>query len=251
MTKGQQHPDPATHHAKLGPAQWGLRLGLVALIVGLIVLVPLISAWDLFGPAIHHELDHPSTVVRSRAEIDSLPPYVDRIAAPELTDDDIAYLVAKTSCSELDLGDNTHVTDAAVKHASRMDGLTDLSLIGTAVTDEGIKHLRTTKLTYLAVWHTAVGDRGLGYISEIRTMKQLQCKDCQSITDSGVAKLVNLPDLRVLNLGQCRRVTDKSLAVLAEMPALQLIQVYETGVTDKGIKRYQTQRPQSEVHYWR
>ncbi len=251
MVKGQRHLNPMTHGGKLSPAQRGLRLALLILIVGLLVLVPLVSAWDLFAPAIQHELEQPTTEVHSRAEIDKLPPHVDRIAAPELSDDDIAYLVEKVKCSDLDLSDNRHVTDAALRHASGIDGLTHLSLSRTAVTDEGIKHLRKTKLSYLAVWHTAVGDRGLGYISEIRTMKQLQCKDCQSITDAGVAKLVTLPDLWMLNLGQCRGVTDKSLSVLAEMPTLRFLQVYETGVTDKGVESYQTQRPQNEIHYWR
>lgn len=224
----------------------GLVVGAIVMGAGLFFFVPF---WSTFGPAIRHSIDNPETTVESRADIDGLPAHVDRLAAPTLNDSDLEYLAQRVSVTELDLGDNSNITDDGMRHVADIQRLEHLSLIRTEVTDKGMRHLRRLRLTYIALWHTQVGDMSLGYIAEMETMKQLQLKDCKNITDNGVAKLSKLEHLWMVNLGGCVQITDKSVNTLSKMPSVSFIQVFDCPkVTDAAISRFENAQPGRTVH---
>jgi hypothetical protein len=204
---------------------------------------------EIFGAAIRHEQENPTTYVMTSAEIDSLPDFVNRLNAPTLTDADLARLADRVAVNELDLGDNPNVTDDGMRHVARIAGLHHLSLYSTAVTDAGIRHLRGLPLTYINLWHTSIGDESLGYIAEMKPMKQVQIKDCQAVTDAGVAKLVALENLQIVNLGECRRITDESVRLLSGIPSVEFIQVFRCpNISQQAINEFLSVHPDRTVH---
>ncbi|MEZ5992038.1 MAG: hypothetical protein R3E76_06775 [Planctomycetota bacterium] len=224
----------------------GLVIGAIVMGVGLFFFVPF---WSTFGPAIRYSIDNPETTVESRADIDALPDHVERLAAPTLDDSDLEYLAQRVSVTELDLGDNPNVSDDGMRHVATIKRLEHLSLIRTNVSDKGIRHLRKVPLTYIALWHTKIGDKSLGYIAEPGTMKQLQIKGCRNITDKGVAKLSRLEHLWMVNLCECTQITDKSVDTLSKMPSVNFIQVFDCPhVTDAAIDRFENAQPGRTVH---
>lgn len=202
----------------------------IAVIAGTVLVALLLVGWPIwriFGPAIKHSIENPETTVESRADIDALPSHVDRLAAPTLADDDLEYLASRVSVRELDLADNSNLTDDGLRHVAKLRGLERLSLIGTGVTDKGIRHLRKLPLTYIALSETGVGDDALAYVGEMSPMKQLQIRNCRRVTDKGVLKLKKLNQLWIVNLSGCNQITDRSVRALSDMPSVNFIQVFD------------------------
>lgn len=225
------------------------RIGvIVAIAVGVVLLV-VWPFWQIFGPAIEHSIKNPETTVESRADIDTLPPQVDRLAAPALSDSDLEYLASRVSVRELDLADNPNVTDDGLRHVAKLKGLEDLSLIGTGVTDKGIRHLRKLPLTYLALSETGVGDEALGYVGELTQMEQLHLRNCRRVTDIGVSKLVKLKQLWMLNLSGCSKITDRSVRALSGMPSVNFIQVFDCpNVSDGTVDEFLSAQQGRTLH---
>lgn len=222
------------------------KIAVIVMAIGSVFLIPF---WWTFGPAIQHSIEHPETTVESRSDIDRLPSHVERLAGPTLSDEDLEYLAQRVAVTELDLGDNSIVTDEGMRHVARIRGLNHLSLYRTNVTDAGIRHLRKTPLEYINLWETQIGDKSLGYIAEMGSMKQLQIKNCSRVTDAGVAKLAPLEDLWMVNLSGCTRITDKSIHTLTDMPSVSFIQVFDCPkLTDGAIDEFLAAFPNREVH---
>lgn len=223
-----------------------VKIAAVVMGIGGVFLIPFL--WT-FGPAIQHSIEHPETTVESRSDIDELPSHVERLAGPTLSDEDLEYLSQRTSVNELDLGDNSFVTDEGMRHVAKIKGLQKLYLNRTNITDAGIRQLRKTPLTYINLWETQIGDKSLGYIAEMGSMKQLQIKNCSRVTDAGVAKLAPLGDLWMVNLSGCSRITDKSIHTLTHMPSVSFIQVFGCPkITDTAIDDFLAAAADREVH---
>jgi len=223
-----------------------LKIAVIVMAIGSVFLIPFL--W-IFGPAIQHSIEHPETTVESRSDIDRLPSHVERLAGPTLSDEDLEYLAQRVAVTELDLGDNSIVTDEGMRHVATIRGLNHLSLYRTNVTDAGIRHLRKTPLEYINLWETQIGDKSLGYIAEMGPMKQLQIKNCNGVTHAGVARLAPLEHLWMVNLSGCTRITDKSIRTLTEMPSVEFIQVFDCPkVTNAAIDEFLAAVPNREVH---
>jgi hypothetical protein len=205
---------------------------------------------NLFGPAIRHEQENPLTRIMTAAEIDSLPAIVNRLEAPALTDADLARLAERVSVRSLNLGENPYITDDGMRHVAAIKGLESLYLGRTAVTDAGIRHLRGLSLTYINLWHTAIGDEALGYIAEMQTIQQLQIKDCPAVTDAGVARLAGLEHLWMVNLSYCSQITDDSIRTLSAMPKVEFIQILNCpNVSPRAISEFKDARPGRTIHH--
>lgn len=235
-----QEQQPASRLKKLMP---------IAIPVVIFLVVFIWPLWSIFGTSVMHNIENPETTVHSRSDIDELPPQVNRLAAPTLNDNDLEYLASKVSVTELNLGDNRNFTDVGLKHVAKLKGLEHLSMDRTNVTDAGIKHLRKVPLVYINLWHTRIGDRSLGYVAEMGTMKQLQIKGCSAVTDKGVAKLSSLNQLWMVNLSGCNKITDKSVKTLSDMPSVNFIQVFDCPkVSDAAVNDFLSAQPNRTLH---
>jgi hypothetical protein len=92
-----------------------------------------------------------------------------------------------------------------------------VNLAGTEITDAGLKHLKGLKLKKLHLERTKIGDAGLAHLKE--------CKD-----------------LEYLNL-YGSKVTDAGLEHLIGMKKLKKLFVWQTGVTEAGIKKLNDSLP--------
>lgn len=118
---------------------------------------------------------------------------------------------------------------------SRMTRLTRLTLQGSNVSDDDLRHLaRLTNLEELNLWHTGVGDAGVTSISGMTTLKSLQLGDTR-ITDAAVRELSKLTELRQLALARTK-ITDDGLKSLVGLKHLIGLKLSETQISDAGLK---------------
>ncbi|MCB0325486.1 MAG: hypothetical protein KDD69_18015, partial [Bdellovibrionales bacterium] len=168
----------------------------------------------------------------------------------------------------LDLS-NTEVEDADLAQltGSAFRGVRWLNLRGTAVSDDGLKHLKPLPLRTLVLESTEIDGRGFTELKGL-PLKMLILEDTKleesnlaklkglpiefldltgaDVTDEGLLLLRGLP-LKSLNL-YSTRVTDAGLQYL---PLLQLRKVYLTGaqVTDEAVEELKRNHPELEVIY--
>ena len=115
----------------------------------------------------------------------------------------------------------TGVTEAGLADVGTLTELTNLQFGGTAVTDDGLKHLRgLTKLGTLAV--------------------------SQHVTDAGLVHLLPLTGLRYLILLNTA-VTDEGLKTVAKMTWLTRLNLTGTKVTPAGVAAFRAAVPKCEV----
>jgi hypothetical protein len=73
-----------------------------------------------------------------------------------------------------------------------------LQLRATAITDEGISHLRGTKLTSLGLEIVALTDKGLEHLEHIKSLENVMLARNAKFTSAGVDRLRKaLPTLKV------------------------------------------------------
>ncbi len=168
----------------------------------------------------------------------------------------------------LDLS-NTDVVDADLKQLKgpAFADVKWLNLRGTAITDEGLKYLKTSPIKTLVLEDTEITGMGFPYLKGLPlkylTLEGTQVTDATLsalkglplvfldltgtlVSDEGLPLLVGLP-LTSLKL-YSTQVTDIGLQYL---PLLKLKKVYltGTGITPQGIESFKRRNPDTEVIY--
>lgn len=127
---------------------------------------------------------------------------------------------------------NGEFDDAALSQLVGHPNLTNISLMFTSVSDEGLQHLTTMgRLQAVTVACRPTGklprltDAGLAHLARITDLQNVQLK-YWDVSDDGVTRLAAAcPTLRVLALDQCKRVTSVGVAHLATLPELWLLKL--------------------------
>lgn len=128
---------------------------------------------------------------------------------------------AQLSVISIDLSD-TDVIDEDLEHLPLFDGLQQLNLGGTRISNAALDALsQAGKLEFLGLTGTR-------------------------IDDDGVPKIARLPHLRFLSLAGTD-VTDAGLESLSEMRRLEAINLRSTRVTPEGVARLQSRLPGCRV----
>lgn len=87
-----------------------------------------------------------------------------------------------------------------------------VSLTGTKVQDEHLKYLSLIpSIETLDLNYTAVTDKGVKYVKSLRKLKVLQLIEVKAVTDKGLSLLVGLKDLENLNITGAKRITDRGV----------------------------------------
>jgi hypothetical protein len=130
--------------------------------------------------------------------------------------------------------EDTAVTDDGVAHLRHHRGLKYLCLEGVPITDEGLGNLRgLTRLEYLNLDRTRLRGPGLAHLKGLSSLSTL-CLNGTRVEDAGLAHLGGLSDLWGLGLADTS-VTDAGLAHLKGLRRLRSLSLSQTRVTDAGL----------------
>ena len=136
----------------------------------------------------------------------------------------------------------TKITDAGLAPIAAMAQLEYVGLINTAVGDRGLSWLTgLKKLTALNVAESRVTDAGLVHVAAIAQLEELNLRN-DAISDAGLAHLVNSTRITGLNLTGTK-ITDAGLLSLQKMRRLTKLTLTNTAVTDAGVKRAKSFMP--------
>jgi Leucine-rich repeat (LRR) protein len=123
-----------------------------------------------------------------------------------------------------------------------------VNLIGTKVTDAGLKDLAALKsLRRLYLGDTPVTNAGLKELAALKSLQSLDLHGTQ-VTDAGLKELAALKSLRELDL-HGTQVTDAGVKDLTALKSLQLLTVDGTQVTDTGLKELRNGLPNCLVNW--
>jgi hypothetical protein len=145
----------------------------------------------------------------------------------ELTASEVAAL------TELDLR-GTDVTDADLARLASLENLRVLGLRGTKVTDAGLVHLSGLELSSLDLRGTQITALGLGYLPA-RSLEALHLTDTK-VAGAELVRLPPMPRLAVLKLNSLE-LEDAAIESLCLYPLLRHIELDQTAISDKGLRR--------------
>jgi hypothetical protein len=119
---------------------------------------------------------------------------------------------------------------------------------GARVIDEHISVLLTAadQIVELNLQDALLDDSVLADIGKFAELTRLRLSH-NELTDRTVAELAGLKKLERLNLYSNPGITDASVDVLASLPALKRLDVWNTGVTEKGMARLRELKPDLEL----
>lgn len=131
--------------------------------------------------------------------------------------------------------DRTLVTDAGMLEAlPRLNGLVDLSVANTNVSDTGLVDVgRLSDLRYANFTGTRIADATIGALGRCRGLRYLYA-DRTAVTDAGVAALAGCVMLEDLSLAKTG-VTDHGVAHLTSLPHLKFLDLTDTSVGDASL----------------
>jgi hypothetical protein len=142
---------------------------------------------------------------------------------------------------DLNLESAKSVTDAGMKHISKLTHLESLNLLGCfLLTDVGIEKIR--KLTKLRVldlsYCTQITDEAIESLSsKLLLLTKLKLSCCPNLTDLALGRLTRCSQLAALILRHCSGITDAGLASVSKLPHLvELDLSYCLNISGLGLK---------------
>jgi hypothetical protein len=133
----------------------------------------------------------------------------------------------------LKLGGSRGVTEAGMRHLSRLARLRYLDLSGTGITDRGLEVLRALpELETVSLAWTRVTDIGVAHLSRCERLSNVDLQGTSS-GDGALRALAGKARLRQLRTGNA--VTDAGLALLHEMP---IFKSWHGGEPEMGLLSY-------------
>jgi hypothetical protein len=157
------------------------------------------------------------------------------------TDDDLAALLPGEHVPRLYLG-RTRVTDRALQHIAKIDGLERLDVGFCPITDAGLAQLPVSEtLVQLNAERTKITDASLAHIAKMTGLRELDLSGCQ-ITDAGLAKIAQLKQLETLWLTSTP-ITSAGLKHFHGLKTLKFVDVDGTAVTAESFAELQRAIP--------
>lgn len=143
--------------------------------------------------------------------------------------------------TRVDLG-STAVTDDGLRHLRGLRHTQHVSLYNTQITDAGLQHLGGLEhLEGLSLNDTNVSALGLRHLRGLTQLQNLYLRNTE-VTDAGLAHLSDLDNLQRISLDRTH-VTDNGLRHLMGLENLQYVSLHHTEVTDVGEEELRTRLP--------
>jgi hypothetical protein len=154
-------------------------------------------------------------------------------AAGQMNDAMLRDVSSLEHITALRLGGSRGVTDAGVRHLSRMTRLRHLDLSGTGLTDRGLEALRALhELETVSLAWTSVTDAGVAHLSGCERLRDVNLLGTSS-GDDALRALAGKASLCQLRTGNA--VTDAGLALLHEIPVFKS---WHGGEPEMGLLSY-------------
>jgi Leucine-rich repeat (LRR) protein len=174
----------------------------------------------------------------------------------EVTDASFRYIAQMSNLEVLWLN-CAAVSDTGLSELRSLKKLRELSLVGTNVTDAGVRGL--SSLTDVRTLFLPAGftDEGMAYLKSFRDLEELDLRNT-SVGDAGLMYVKDLPRLRVLSAGPATgdaglahfergsslyeldlggtQISDAGLSHLSRIKDLRRLSLFETNVTDDGLE---------------
>jgi hypothetical protein len=126
-------------------------------------------------------------------------------------------------------------TDADLKALPNLDKVETLTLVDTAVTDDGCRELRRARaLVEIAIISDKVSDNTLAVLAQLSALRSLQIHRGPKIGDEGLRHLSGCIGLRELYLKETA-ITDRGLLAIHKLPQVWSLILDDTAVSDEGV----------------
>ncbi|XP_076026524.1 uncharacterized protein LOC143016205 [Genypterus blacodes] len=161
---------------------------------------------------------------------------------------DVSALADLSNLQTLSL-DGTLVTEDSLRHIGSHPSLSTLSLNGIPVQngDHALRIISGLKLTHLTLpGRNTVRDAGMSHLSYLSHLVELDLTDYINITDQGIGELSVMIRLKKLSLSNTQ-VTDAGLLPLRDLQELQELCLDHTSVTSQGVPALITCLPNLQV----
>lgn len=157
---------------------------------------------------------------------------------------DIALLTRLTAINL----DHSETLDEHLLELSGLEQLTKLHLVGTAITDDGCRHLTShPAMRFLDVRADFVTDAGLADLGKLTELIELRLAQTW-ITDDGLKSLAGLQKLKTLDLRHTD-ITDAGLQHLYSLKNLTMVRLVHSRVTEQGVEDLQKAMPDLTVEF--
>ena len=118
--------------------------------------------------------------------------------------------------------------------------ITRLSFIGETITDETMQLLDgVPDLTYLSLVQTAVTDDGLAHLKTLKCIERLTVSSSDKISNEGLQHLATLTTLTALDLVRLPKVTGEGLKHLKPLEKLQGITLQNLNITVEDLRTFE------------
>jgi CheY-like chemotaxis protein len=168
------------------------------------------------------------------------------LLATRISDVELATLLCSLNDLRfLSLAD-TRVTDAGLRHLTRLHALQELHLDDTEVTDEGLKTLANLpQLQILDLKRTKISDAGLVHLKPLQNLRGLYLTGT-AIGDGALEHLRCFPKLDTLILWDTA-ISDAGLRHLHGLFSLRELILWNTRVTEKGVAELRSRLPGCDI----
>ncbi len=140
-----------------------------------------------------------------------------RLARTQVSDDALPTLSAQTTLEDLDLSENSLISNTGLTHVAKLTRLKKLNLWRVQISDEGIQQLAPLEqLEWLNLDNTKLSDAGLPVLKNMKALNFLHLGSTQ-ITAAGASALFHLKGLKDLKI--TRTALASSESAVAELKA--------------------------------
>lgn len=127
----------------------------------------------------------------------------------------------------------TEISDASLIEISKIKNLQYLDLGNTAITKNGLKFLKDTRLQTLRIDHTTISGDGIKLLAALRSLQDLSLANTP-VTDIDLGALRSLSSLTALDLSHTG-ITHLGLKELTTFPSLKTLNINHTKINQEGL----------------
>jgi Leucine-rich repeat (LRR) protein len=164
---------------------------------------------------------------------------LERLTLPDRIDDaDMARVATLKSLKGLYWGPEIRVTDAGLRHLTKLPLLEELAIGGIHISNDGLAHVaKLPRLRYLMLRgrHQRLTDAGLVHLQNAPSLKILHFGGLRTITDAGLEHLSRIPSLEIISFHWNENITNDGIAHLKKLPALRKLDIACSRVGDEGL----------------
>lgn len=146
------------------------------------------------------------------------------------TDSDLSLLSEFPQLESLRIQECRSIDGSGLDVVKELTALSEIQLVLTPVTDEGLMHLReASSLRNILFLNIDATDTGLTFLSGCPDVERLTLEKLAT-TDAGLGQLAGLPQLEFLSLQGCAGITGSGFTSLTALPKLTQINLMGTDV---------------------